>query len=89
MCLRVLKESNKSRSDSYSRQEQCVDHIPYYLSGLSRAYFLRQPFEIAVYETNTTAYVFLRGGGRGVVSQLYSRLHVRPPLVSDCDHFLA
>ena len=44
MCLRVLKESNKSRFDSYSRQEQCIDHIPYYLSGLSRAHFFRQPF---------------------------------------------
>ena len=43
MCLRVLKESNKSRFDSYSRQEQCIDHIPYYLSGLSRAHFFRQP----------------------------------------------
>ena len=32
ICLRVLKESNKSMFDSYSRQEQCVDHIPYYLS---------------------------------------------------------
>ena len=31
MCLRVLTESNKSRFDSYSRQEQCIDHIPYYL----------------------------------------------------------
>ena len=39
MCLRVLKESNKSRFDSDSRQEQCTDHIPYYLSGLSRAHF--------------------------------------------------
>ena len=39
MCLRVLKESIKSRFDSYSRQEQCIDHIPYYLSGLSRAHF--------------------------------------------------
>ena len=39
MCLRVLKESNKSRFDSYSRQEPCTDHIPYYLSGLSRAHF--------------------------------------------------
>ena len=44
MCLRVLKESNRSRFDSYSRQEQCIDHIPYYLSGLSRAHFFRQPF---------------------------------------------
>ena len=39
ICLRVLKESNKSRFDSYSRQEQCIDHIPYYLSRLSRAHF--------------------------------------------------
>ena len=44
MCLRVLMERNKSRFDSYSRQEQCIDHIPYYLSGLSRAHFFRQPF---------------------------------------------
>ena len=44
MCLQVLKESNKSRFDSYSRQEQCIDHIPYYLSELSRAHFFRQPF---------------------------------------------
>ena len=39
MCLQVLTESNKSRFDSYSRQEQCIDHIPYYLSGLSHAHY--------------------------------------------------
>ena len=39
MCLRVLKESKKSSFDSYSGQEQFIDHIPYYLSGLSRAHF--------------------------------------------------
>ena len=39
MCLRVLKESNKSRFDRYSCQKQCIDHIPYYLSELSRAHF--------------------------------------------------
>ena len=51
MCLRVLKESNKSRFDSYSRQEPCTDHIPYYLSGLSRAHFFPTTFlEIAVYK---------------------------------------
>ena len=44
MCFRVLKESNKCRFDSYSRQEQCIDHIPYCLSGLSRAHFFQQPF---------------------------------------------
>ena len=44
MCLRVLKKSNKSSFNSYSRQEQCIDHIPYYLSRLSRAHFFWQPF---------------------------------------------
>ena len=39
MCLRVLKKSNKSRFNRYSRQKQCIDHIPYYLSGLSHAHF--------------------------------------------------
>ena len=39
-----LKESNQSRFDSYSRQEQCVGHTPYYLSGSSRVHFFRQPF---------------------------------------------
>ena len=39
MCLQVLKESNKSRFDSYGRQKQCIDHIPYYLSGLLCAHF--------------------------------------------------
>ena len=42
MWLRMLKESNKSRFDSYSRQEQCIVHIPYYLSGLSRAQFMKK-----------------------------------------------
>ena len=52
VCLRVLKESNKSRLDSYSHQEQCIDHIPYYLSGLSRAHFFPTTFlEIAVYSS--------------------------------------
>ena len=41
MCFRVLKESSKSRFDSFSRQEQCIDHIPYCLAGLSRAHFSR------------------------------------------------
>ena len=49
ICLRVLKESNKSRFDSFSRYEQCIDHIPYYLSGLSGAHFFRQPFSKQLY----------------------------------------
>ena len=39
ICLRVLKESNKSKFDSYRVRDNCIDHIPYYLSGLSRAQF--------------------------------------------------
>ena len=41
VCLLVLKLSNKSRFDSYS--VRISDHIPCYLSGLSRAHFFRQP----------------------------------------------
>ena len=50
VCLRVLKESNKSRFDGYSVRKSVltgapgIDHIPYYLSGLSRAQFFGQPF---------------------------------------------
>ena len=29
VCLRVLKESNKSRFESYSVGNKCIDHIPY------------------------------------------------------------
>ena len=50
ICSRVLMEGNKSRIDSYSNLEQCIDHIPYYLSGLSRAHFFPTTFlEIAKY----------------------------------------
>ena len=45
VCLRVLKESIKSRFDSYSvRNRVYIDHIPYYLPELLRAHFFRQPF---------------------------------------------
>ena len=53
ICLRVLKESNKSRFDSFSRYKQCIDHIPYYLSGLSSAHFFRQPFSKQLYTVKT------------------------------------
>ena len=33
------KGNKKSRFDRYSHQKQCIDHIPHYLSGLSRAHF--------------------------------------------------
>ena len=44
LCLRVLEESNISRFEKLQCQEECIDHIPYYLSGLSSAQFFRQPF---------------------------------------------
>ena len=50
MCLRVLKESNKSRFDSYSRQEYCIDHIPLFPFGIVTCTFLPTTFlKIAVY----------------------------------------
>ena len=44
ICLRVLKESSKRRFDSYSARNSELIVSPYYLSGLSRAHFFRQPF---------------------------------------------
>ena len=44
VCLRGLKKSNKSRFDSYSVKNKCIDRISYYLLGVSSAQFLRQPF---------------------------------------------
>ena len=44
VCLRVVKKSSKSSVWQLQCQEKCIDHIPYYLSGLSRAQFFRQPF---------------------------------------------
>ena len=39
--------SAKGKQQKWVRQlqfrEQCIDHIPFYLSGLSRAHFFRQP----------------------------------------------
>ena len=35
---------------TFSRYEQCIDYIPYYLSGLSRAHFFRQPFSKQLYK---------------------------------------
>ena len=55
------KESNKSRFDSFSRYEQSIDRIPYYLLGLSRAHFFRQPFsKQAVYQLNTVILLCLK-----------------------------
>ena len=67
ICLRVLKESNKSRFDSFSRYEQCIDHIPYYFSGLSRAHFFRQPFSKVLAPLSLS-----RNAGRGVQGRVIS-----------------
>ena len=50
VCLPVLKESNKSKVRQLQCQEQCIAHIPYYLSGLSLAHFVPQPFSKELYK---------------------------------------
>ena len=50
----VLQRSFKVKQQKQFRrlqcQEQSIDHVPYYLSGLSRAHFFPTTFlEIAVY----------------------------------------
>ena len=50
ICLQVLKESNKTEVRQLQSQEQCIDYIPYYLLGLSRAHFFPTTFfEMAVF----------------------------------------
>ena len=67
ICWRVLMESNNSRFDSYSREEQCIDHIPHFLSGLSRAHFFPTTFlEIAVYKGISTARFKMNNGSRDI-----------------------
>ena len=40
VCLRELNYRKVTKVDlTVLRQEHCIDHIPYYLSGLSRANF--------------------------------------------------
>ena len=51
--LWVLKESNKKWIWQLQCQERCIDHIPYYFSGFSRAHLFWSTFlEIAVYFIN-------------------------------------
>ena len=51
--LWVLKESNKKWIGQLQCQERCIDHIPHYFSGLSRAHLFWSTFlEIAVYGIN-------------------------------------
>ena len=59
VCLRELKERNKSRLRQQQCQEQCIDHIPYYLSGLSRALFFRQLFSKYTYAPHSVFSKFL------------------------------
>ena len=59
ICLRVLKESNKNRFDSYCRQEQCIVHIPYGHSGLSRAHFSDNRYETVSTKQRQESFVIL------------------------------
>ena len=60
MFASAIKDSNKSRFNSYSHWEQCTDHIPYYLSGLLRAHCFRQPFSKYLYRLYREVRPFLR-----------------------------
>ena len=51
VCLRVLKESKKSRVRQLQCKEQCIDHIPYYLFGIfTCTFFPTASLEIVVNE---------------------------------------
>ena len=49
--LASAKRKQQKQFRQLQCQEQCNDHIPYYLSGLSRARFFQQPFSKQLYMT--------------------------------------
>ena len=48
-------------------QEQCIGHIAYYLSGLSRAHFFRQPFSKQLYSVHSSSKPVLPGVPQGSI----------------------
>ena len=83
MCMQVLTESNKSRFDSYSRQEQCMDHIPYYLSRLLYAHFFPTTFhEIAVFVPCSFLVFFVDHSEVGIIELgLFYGLWLKPAVL--------
>ena len=71
MCLRMLKESNKSRFGRYSRQKKGIDHILYYLSGLSRAHFSDNLSRNSCIKTFVFYALILRLGKDNLVMAIY------------------
>ena len=64
------KKSNKSRFDSYSVKNKCIDHISYYLLGVSSEQVLATTFlEIAVYISYIHTYLMLKTWSRGTNSR--------------------
>ena len=63
LCLRVLKESNKSRFNSVSRQDQCINHVPLPFGIVACTFFLTTFLEIAVcnrLQVSSLKYLFSR-----------------------------
>ena len=42
--FKTAKGKQQKQARQLQCQEQCIDHVPYYLLGLSRAHFFQQPF---------------------------------------------
>ena len=65
--------SAKGKQQEQVRQLQssgilhCIDHIPYYLSGLSRAHFFQQPFSKQLY---TNWFVSIRANNYFLLQEL-------------------
>ena len=57
VCLQVLKESNKSRFESYKVGHGLFDHIPHYLSVLTLAHFLDDPSRNGCIQQRTSSFV--------------------------------
>ena len=82
MCLRVLKESNKSRFDRYSRQKQCTQLIISYITfrGCRVHIFPTTFLEIAVNRTKIGSGTTQERGNTQIseISQLlFKSFHIR------------
>ena len=82
MCLRVLKESNKSRFDRYSRQKQCIQLIISYITfrGCRVHIFPTTFLEIAVNRTKIGSGTTQERGNTQIseISQLlFKSFHIR------------
>ena len=72
VCLRMIKESKVGSTAVYS-QEQCIDYIPYCLSGLSCAHFFDNLSRNSCISPSICANRLIFGKGANLVLSVYAK----------------